>query len=912
MRNLRAIAGAVFGSLCLAGPATAATITVTSLLDSGAGTLRNAVATAAPGDTIDFSVSGTILLTSGRIVVDKDLAIVGPGAASLTIDGNNADRIFHTATSNVAVSGLTFANGKAPSGSSGGGILTTAFEIDLVVSDCVFTNCQSAGGGAIESAAGILTVTGSTFTGNQANGGGAIRAGGHTLTILDSSFAGNSGSGGSAVYHFDNAPGPNLTTSLIARSSFTGNIETGPWGAVRFGHGAATVTDCTFSNNNGPVGAVSSLGWLLVADSTFTGQDGGGVAGFGWTTIERSTFAGNDGVAIVVVSNGNLSASNVTITGNLGGVQSGGSTTLNNCTIADNVGWRGLYATGGEIRVKNSIVAANPPSNCEVSGNGKIVSRGHNLDSGTSCGFSKTGDLSGATAQLDALADNGGATQTRALLAGSPAIDAGDPGSPGSGDTACAATDQRGASRLPGPCDIGAYEEPSCGNGVTSGAEQCDDGNLDPADGCTDRCTTCGDAEVTEPEQCDDGNDTSGDGCSASCTLELPAFQCYQVKAYEGEAPFVRVEDVDVVDAFFTRTVDVKKPWAICAPANLNAQDSNAPLAADHLEAYTLVNEQVDAMDGIEVTNRFGTQSLDIRSSGTLMVPTAASFLGSPDAPTASIDHFSCYKVRRTPGSEVAFPQVSIVDRFGGLAVQVLKPTTLCAPADKNGEAPGADLHSGFLTCYATKPVNKSPRFTPHEIVYLNNQFGPEANEAFKMRALCVPTWRTAQRFIDNGNGTIFDVNTGLTWEKKTGTFSGTGVNCATSTCTDPHDVNNRYQWCAGTFPTCDNASNPPDGGAFTDFVAALNSGTGFAGFTDWRLPTLAELQTLIDEDASGCGSGGPCIDPVFEPIATEPGPTYWSTTSVPPDGTAASCLNFENSGTGCTKSNVVFVRAVR
>src|SRR5207245_6217535 len=79
-------------------PSHAATMTVTSLADSGPGTLREAIATASSGDTIDFGITGTILLTSGEIAVSSDLAIDGPGAPALAIDGNLAGRIFEIAS----------------------------------------------------------------------------------------------------------------------------------------------------------------------------------------------------------------------------------------------------------------------------------------------------------------------------------------------------------------------------------------------------------------------------------------------------------------------------------------------------------------------------------------------------------------------------------------------------------------------------------------------------------------------------------------------------------------------------------------------------------------------------------------------------------------------------------------------
>ena len=119
--------------------------------------------------------------------------------------------------------------------------------------------------------------------------------------------------------------------------------------------------------------------------------------------------------------------------------------------------------------MRNSIVARNVdqlspfrPDCASV-----VASEGHNLvGDRTGCSFSPSGagDILGtATAPVDPrlgpLAGNGGPTPTHAPGDGSRAIDAGDPGAPGSGGTACEATDQRGVSRPQGSrCDIGAYE----------------------------------------------------------------------------------------------------------------------------------------------------------------------------------------------------------------------------------------------------------------------------------------------------------------------------------------------------------------------------------------------------------------------------------------------------------------------
>ncbi len=123
-------------SLLLARPPVvkAATLTVTSGADAGGTcpgascTLRQAIATAAAGDTINFAADvATITLTSAELLINKNLTINGPGANLLrvqrsTAGGTPAFRIFNIAGNvNVTISGLTIANGSAPA-SGGGGI----------------------------------------------------------------------------------------------------------------------------------------------------------------------------------------------------------------------------------------------------------------------------------------------------------------------------------------------------------------------------------------------------------------------------------------------------------------------------------------------------------------------------------------------------------------------------------------------------------------------------------------------------------------------------------------------------------------------------------------------------------------------------------------------------------------------
>jgi hypothetical protein len=131
--------------------ARAATITVTSPGDSGAGTLRQAILDAVSGDTINFSLpSGTtvITLTSGYLAVPNNLTISGPGANLLRVQRSTAGgtpnfRIFYIGASTI--SGLTIANGSG----LGGGILSQTSPTDsaTVIAGCVISGNSAGAGG---------------------------------------------------------------------------------------------------------------------------------------------------------------------------------------------------------------------------------------------------------------------------------------------------------------------------------------------------------------------------------------------------------------------------------------------------------------------------------------------------------------------------------------------------------------------------------------------------------------------------------------------------------------------------------------------------------------------------------------------------------------------------------------------
>lgn len=146
-------------------------------------------------------------------------------------------------------------------------------------------------------------------------------------------------------------------------------------------------------------------------------------------------------------------------------------------------------------------------------------------------------------------------------------------------------------------------------------------------------------------------------------------------------------------------------------------------------------------------------------------------------------------------------------------------------------------------------------------------------------------------RFADNGDGTVTDTKTGLMWQQTTDDGS-------------IRDKDSFYTWSTG-------APYNPDGSAFFTFLATLNGPTPFAGYGDWRLPSLTELKTIVDLSAPGCGSGSPCIDQTaFGPSQAS---LYWSATTSAGAPLSARRLSFVDAGVSDASKTVFnYVRAVR
>jgi hypothetical protein len=176
--------------------ARAATLTVSTLNDAGAGSLRQAIADAAANDTITFGVTGTITLKSGALRIDKDLSITGPGAARLAVSGNRAGRVFDVTGGTVLISNLTVSDGLADVGA---GIRNAG---TLTASRCTISgNRTSVDSGAGIFNSGILTLDGCVLSLNNADvTGGGIRNNG-TASVSNSLFDHNDADSGGGIFN---------------------------------------------------------------------------------------------------------------------------------------------------------------------------------------------------------------------------------------------------------------------------------------------------------------------------------------------------------------------------------------------------------------------------------------------------------------------------------------------------------------------------------------------------------------------------------------------------------------------------------------------------------------------------------------------------------------------------------------
>jgi hypothetical protein len=418
----------------LSSPSTGGCSLATALSDAAAGDtvkLESPGQTAGGADYIGNWSIGTTG-TSGS----KQVTIDGGDVTGATLNGNSGSA---TGCTTAACNGsvltvknsmfLRVENMKIINGSSAvvGGGLQNDQGGTVAIAAVTFSNDTAAGeGGAVANGdfggSGSVTISGSTFTGNSAQYGGAVDTGDNigsgSVTISDSTFTGNSaGHNGGAIDNGDqsNGLGSGPWSVSITGSTFSGNTATGDGGAIdnadQNPHAAAAVT---------------------VADSTLTGDTATAQGG------EIDTSDNGQGVLVVSASTLDAGASGSDIV-------AGHNTGLGKVFVAGNVFAHGCQHIGGTW-----------------------TDGGYEVGADATCFNGGTGDVnagSAGTLQLGSLADNGGATKTMAVPAGSPEVgiipSGTTPSLNGQSVSLCPGTDQRGAARPGGgktKCDAGAFE----------------------------------------------------------------------------------------------------------------------------------------------------------------------------------------------------------------------------------------------------------------------------------------------------------------------------------------------------------------------------------------------------------------------------------------------------------------------
>ena len=136
----------------------------------------------------------------------------------------------------------------------------------------------------------------------------------------------------------------------------------------------------------------------------------------------------------------------------------------------------------------------------------------------------------------------------------------------------------------------------------------------------------------------------------------------------------VTAGSVSVQDQFGTSTVTLSKPNRLCAPTNKQNEDPTATTDPDHLKSWQDVHKRPKVLNQL-IVNQFGSLLLDVTKPSFLFVPASKSLTGNPP-PLAqpTVDHFQCYKVKRSRGSAKFVKQtMTIVDQFKTQTVTLKK-----------------------------------------------------------------------------------------------------------------------------------------------------------------------------------------------------------------------------------------------
>ncbi len=427
-----------------------------------------------------YAEGASVTVVDSQFTNNRSVA-VGEGGGGLYILGQPGSGLF-------LIFDTDFRNNTADAGGGGLEIVNAAGRVDGGVFDQnqvtgPGAGFEEGGGGILVIGAPVLnppevTLDGVTVTGNRAPAAGGIAIVDGNVTISNALIQGNQapstllGAGG--IGAVSNAFGPSL---VIESSRIIGNSTAAEAGGIGSVDANVRIIDSTIDGNVANGGRAGGVG--VIGNARFP------TLAISSTTISNN-LANTDGGGIAVAA-ASLQMENVTVTQNTALGTGGGiaydntdgsaASFIRSSTVADNSGLAGagnLAAQGTRtIAVDTSIFSAGT---CAIVP-GAVASQGFNIDSGSSCGFASVGDSSNTDPLLGPLQDNGGLVFTLALLAGSPAIDAANPGA------VPPPTDARGATRpldgnndLIAVADIGAFEAEQPASLVVDEVSDVDDG----------------------------------------------------------------------------------------------------------------------------------------------------------------------------------------------------------------------------------------------------------------------------------------------------------------------------------------------------------------------------------------------------------------------------------------------------
>ena len=205
--------------------------------------------------------------------------------------------------------------------------------------------------------------------------------------------------------------------------------------------------------------------------------------------------------------------------------------------------------------------------------------------------------------------------------------------------------------------------------------------------------------------RCDNGVLLSGGFQTGSVPVAsaVTHFSCFQV-THGNLSPKI---PVTLVDRFGSYSPTLTEVHRICAPADKNGEDPAAPGNPNHEASYELSNGGSPAVvaQGLQVTNQFGTFTMDVRGLDRLLVPTSKSLTAPPlpPLPLNIIRHYACHDISNISGPDISKKAVTVVDQLASTPIPGFTSKSkwrLCVAANKNNEDPTAPTDNTALMCF--------------------------------------------------------------------------------------------------------------------------------------------------------------------------------------------------------------------